>query len=106
MRRSTMKKRQRKLSERGAARTWLVASLLFFCFGSLCFLRVGNWLVRRSGKAVHGDRRAFRCDAGARAGGSGDLPRGIGAGSLAYAAERTQTNDGDARNSVRWRRGV
>jgi uncharacterized SAM-binding protein YcdF (DUF218 family) len=41
-----MKKRHWKLSERGAARTWLVASLLFFCFGSLCFLRVGNWLVR------------------------------------------------------------
>src|SRR5882724_8264412 len=36
----------RHLHDRGRARTWLVASLLFLCLGLLCFLRIGNWLVR------------------------------------------------------------
>ena len=34
------------MHDRGRARTWLVASLLFLCLGLLCFLRIGNWLVR------------------------------------------------------------
>jgi uncharacterized SAM-binding protein YcdF (DUF218 family) len=46
MRRRTMKKRHTALSERGAARTWLVAIVLLLCLCVLCFLRVGNWLVR------------------------------------------------------------
>jgi len=41
-----IKEQHMKPIERGAARTWLVASLLILCFGGLCFLRVGNWLVR------------------------------------------------------------
>ena len=46
MRKPAMKTQRATWSERGATRTWLVASLLILCLGALCFLRIGNWLVR------------------------------------------------------------
>ena len=46
MRWPMIRNQARHLYDRGRARTWLVASLLFLCLGLLCFLRIGNWLVR------------------------------------------------------------
>jgi hypothetical protein len=46
MRKPMMYDQTKKLSERGAARTWLVASTFVLCLCLFCFLRVGSWLVR------------------------------------------------------------
>src|SRR5882762_3180433 len=62
--------------------------------------------ARRSAEAEHGDRRAFRSDAGACAGGSGNLSRGPCTGSLDYSARRTEADDGGTWDSVRRRRGI
>jgi len=46
MRWPMIRNQARHFYDRGRARTWLVASLLFLCLGVLCFLRIGKWLVR------------------------------------------------------------
>ena len=46
MRKPMANEQRINLGERGSARTWLVAAVLLVCFGALCFLRVGHWLVR------------------------------------------------------------
>ena len=46
MRWPMIRNQARRLHNRGRARTWLVALVLCLCLGVLCFLRIGNWLVR------------------------------------------------------------
>src|SRR5262249_38579590 len=46
MRRLEMSGRSAQFGDRGAVRARVIGAILVFCLGTLCFFRVGHWLVR------------------------------------------------------------